>query len=67
MNPQQSIFKCKHCHTPLGVTAGKSLRFQVIDEKTGDVINVEFDTKPVSPKCGKCGYKSTWVPDKKAA
>jgi hypothetical protein len=40
---------------------------RVVDERTGDIITVEFDKKPVSPKCGGCGYKSTWVPDKKAA
>lgn len=67
MSAQSSIFKCKHCHTPLGVTVGASLRMRVVDERTGDIITVEFDKKPVSPKCGGCGYKSTWVPDKKAA
>lgn len=67
MTTPAHIFKCKHCQTPLGVTVGERLRFQVVDERTGGTINVEFDAKPVSPRCGKCGYKSTWVPDKKAA
>lgn len=66
INPQPSIFKCKNCHTPLGVTVGKSLRMKIVDERTGDIITIEFDEKPVSPRC-KCGYKSVWVPDKKAA
>lgn len=67
MSPRQSIFNCKHCGTPLGVTVGASLRMRVVDERTGDIITVEFDQKPVSPRCGKCGDKTFWTPNKKAA
>lgn len=67
MSTPAHIFRCKHCHTPLGVTVGASLRLKVVDERTGDIINVEFDEKPVSPRCGRCGDKTFWTPHKKAA
>lgn len=65
VSPQQSIFKCMNCGAPLGVVAGASLRLQVLDARTGDFITVEFDEKPVSPRCGKCKQKRQWTPDKK--
>lgn len=61
MNQPPSVFKCK-CGAPLGEAVGVSLRLYVKDTRTGDLIAVEFDEKPVSPRCGRCKRKRVWVP-----
>lgn len=53
MSTPAHIFKCKHCHTPLGVTVGATLH----------VGAAEFE-KPVSFKCGKCQRSNFWAPAK---
>lgn len=65
MSRKPSTFKCK-CGAPLGASDGLSLQYYVRDEITGEMIKVEFDRKPVTPRCGKCRRTRQWTPDKKA-
>jgi hypothetical protein len=55
MSSPQSIFKCKHCQTPLGVTVGSVLM----------VGAVKF-VKAVTLQCVLCHRVSTWYPAKAA-
>lgn len=56
MSAPAHIFKCKHCHTPLGVTFGN--RFMIGGMKVGE------PGRNVTVECPKCGDAACWRPDR---
>ena len=62
MSAPAHIFKCTNCGSPLGVSQGGVLRLTHVDERTGDIIVVEFSHK-VFPRCGNCKRQRRWAPE----
>lgn len=53
MKGEQSVFKCKQCQTPLGVSLGAALM----------VGAVKF-ARSVTLDCAVCGRRNYWTPEK---